>query len=601
MQNLPLLIYDGECGFCIYWVDYWKSVTGDAVTYAPYQEVANQFPHISREEFARSIKLVEPDGKVLGGAHAVFRTLSYGESRWVLWFYEHVGPFAFLSEMFYRLVSANRDILFPLVRILWGNRLEKANYNLVSWLFLRILGLIYLLAFFSFWQQIAGLIGSRGIVPVASYLPALYERLGPQAYLLVPSLFWLNTSDAFLHIVSILGLLFSLILILGIPKILERPALVFLYILYLSLVSVGNVFMHFQWDIFLLEVGFLAIFLGRSQITVFLYRFLLFRFVLLSGIVKLASGDLTWRGLTALNYHFETQPLSHVLSWYAHQAPEWLKKFSVGGMFFIELVVPILIFAPRNLRLFAAFSIVLLELFILLTGNYNFFNILTISLCIFLLDDRIAGLFLPMDIRKLVPKLGTTSPLTATARYLSISLTLFLVVMGSMYIVAAITRTIPKPFDYVLSVVAPIRIVNSYGVFAVMTTTRNEIVIEGSDDEETWHEYEFKYKPGNVARVPAWVQPHQPRLDWQMWFAALSNYQNNPWFVNFVTRLLQGSPEVLSLLEKNPFLDKPPRYIRAQFYEYHFTNLKEINETGAWWKRELKGMYLPSVSFKNKQ
>lgn len=591
----PLLIYDGECGFCIYWVDYWKSLTGDRVNFAPFQEVAHKFPHISREEFARAIKLIEPDGKVLSGAHAVFKVLSYGENRWMLRLYEHVAPFSFVSELFYRFVTTNRSILFPLNRLLWGNRLEKPNYYLVTWLFLRFIGLIYFIAFFSFWHQAVGLIGTNGILPVSNFLRAVEQQIGPQSLFQVPTIFWLNSSDAMIHVVSLSGIIFAIILFIGHPRFLQRTSLILLFIFYLSLTTAGQVFMQFQWDAFLLEIGFLSIFLGSSPITIFLYRFLLFRFTLLSGIVKLASGDVAWRTLKALNYHFETQPLPHVLSWYAHQMPEMVKQISVGGMFFIELFVPFLIFAPRNLRLFAAFSIVLLEMLILLTGNYNFFNILTISLCLFLLDDRIVDRFFPKQVSAFVLE-NSPRPPPLFAKRVSIILSIFLMSMGSMYIIAAVTRTVPKPFDYVLYLVAPFRIVNSYGVFAVMTTTRNEIIIEGSNDGEVWLEYEFKYKPGDVARVPTFVQPHQPRLDWQMWFAALSGYQNNPWFVNFVIRLLQGSSDVISLLAKNPFPNAPPRFIRATLYEYHFTNVKEKNHTANWWKREEKALYLPPIS-----
>ena len=356
--------------------------------------------------------------------------------------------------------------------------------------------------------------------------------------------------------------------------------------------------MGYQWDALLLEAGFLAILLGSSPIVIWLYRWLLFRLVFLSGVVKLASGDPSWRHFTALPVHYETQPLPTPLAWYMYQFPAWFQRGSVGFVFFVELVVPFLIFAPRRVRFFAARAIVVLQLLILLTGNYAFFNVLTISFCLFLVDDAFLRRVLP----KLVGGLAFSAKIPGKS-YLSArgvcgafaALALF---VGSFQVARAFGVRWPVA-DAAIRSVSPFQIINSYGLFAVMTTTRPEIVIEGSNDGVNWQAYEFKYKPGDLSRRPAWVAPHQPRLDWQMWFAALGDYRSDPWIVRFMARLLEGSPQVLALLGRNPFATGPPHYVRAMLYQYRFTTPAERKNTGAWWKRELKGAYVPAVSLRN--
>ncbi len=393
--DLPFLVYDGDCRFCRLWIDYWKRLTGDRVAYAPFQEAAGLYPDIPLEHFQASVQLILPGGQVFGGAHAVFQTLAYAPGqRWMLWLYEHIPGVAPLGEWSYRLVAAHRDAFYRLTRLLWGEPLEPPAYWVVLWLFLRALGLIYFIAFASFGLQITGLIGSDGILPVGDFLQAVQGRFGSSGFWLVPTVFWLNDSDAFLQLVSIAGVVLSVLLILGFA---QRAVSILLFLAYLSLVSAGQVFMSFQWDALLLETGFLVIFLGSlSTLVIWLFRWLLFRLVFLSGAVKLLSGDAAWRSLTALDFHFETQPLSNVIAWTMHQLPGWFHTLSVVVMFFVELVVPFLIFAPRRVRFLGAASIALFQTLIFLTGNYTFFNLLTAALCLFLLDDA--------ALRRVVPK-----------------------------------------------------------------------------------------------------------------------------------------------------------------------------------------------------
>ena len=475
-------------------------------------------------------------------------------------------------------------------------------------IFLKYLGLIYFTAFVSLGVQVLGLIGSRGILPASEYLQAIHERFGPQSYWLVPTLAWFQSSDWFLQGLCWGGAGLSLLLILDLA-----PALVLflLWLFYLSLVTAGQDFLSFQWDILLLETGFLAIFLapfrlsskssgdsGPPAVIVWLLRWLLFRVMFSSGFVKLASGDPVWRNLTALTFHYQTQPLPTWIGWYAHQLPVWFQKISCIMMFIIELGVPFLIFAPRRPRLWGCGVLLGFQVLIFLTGNYCFFNLLTAALCLLLLDDRV---FSPLTFF-LSPKRGervgeggrrwpgwVIQPMAAAVILLS---------------VMSFTRTLrlripwPAPAVIFYQVLDPLQIANGYGLFAVMTTRRFEIEVQGSRDGAAWKTYEFKYKPGNPKRRPGFVEPHQPRLDWQMWFAALGSIQRNPWFVRFCFRLLEGSPEILRLLAKNPFPDSPPRYVRALLYDYHFTDPSTRRMTGAWWRREFKGDYSPVMSLK---
>jgi hypothetical protein len=507
-----------------------------------------------------------------------------------------------------------------------GRQATAPAHQLVRWLFLRSLGLVYLVAFLSLWVQVRGLIGSNGILPAGLRMEALGRQaaeahLGWGRFHLVPTFCWLSSSDGFLTAQCAAGTVLSALLVLNLAPAL---CLAILWALYLSLTTIGGEFLSFQWDNLLLETGVLAVFFAPlqwrpgvarapppSRLMLWLLRWLLFRLMFASGCVKLLSKDPTWLDLTALKSHYETQPLPTWVGWYASQLPARTQQVCTALMFVIELAVPFLVFGPRRLRQAACILIVALQVLIFLTGNYCFFNLLTIALCVVLLDDA--------ALRRLTPKWlrAKTQPATQAERaapepvpskrprarwpWFALApvavVTVILPLMQFMAMFGA-RASLPRPLGAMYAWLAPLRSCNQYGLFAVMTTTRMEIVIEGSNDATNWTAYEFKYKPGDVQYRPKFVEPHQPRLDWQMWFAALGDYRQNPWLVNFCVRLLQGSPDVLRLLERNPFPDAPPRYIRALFYEYHFTDWPTRRRTGAWWRKDLKGAYLPALSLK---
>ena len=593
----PLLVFDGDCSFCKAWIGCWQGLTGDQVLFAPYQEAGSRFPAIPQKQFASAVQFILPDGEVRGGAHAVFSTLeSVPGKGWMLWAYDHIPGAEAIAEASYRVVARNRSFGYWVTKWLWGIPVEPPAYRLSSWLFLRLLGAIYFIAFASFGVQAAGLIGSGGILPVAQFLPAVRQYLGASSYWSAPTLLWFSTSDAFLRTVWLAGAGLSLAVFAGLNWRWLRVAM---FVLYLSLVTAGQVFMGYQWDALLLEAGFLAIFLGSSPLVTWLFRWLLFRLMFLSGAVKLLSGDVSWRSFAALPAHYETQPLPTLLAWYFYQLPGWFQHFSVGFVFFVELVVPFLIFAPRRVRFFAAGCITFLQTLIFLTGNYAFFNILTVALCLLLLDDKLLRRILPRAATTRINHGGTHQRWPLFHKAICRALVTLVLFVSVYQLLETFTHADWGPADLAVRAVGPFQIVNTYGLFAVMTTSRPEIMVEGSNDGTTWLPYEFKYKPCGLARPPVWVQPHQPRLDWQMWFAALGDYRSDPWTVQLMVKLLQGSPEVLHLFANNPFPGSPPRYVRAMVYDYRFTTPAERRATGDWWQREWKGEYLPVLSLKD--
>ncbi len=589
----PMLIFDGDCGICRYWVNYWQGLTGDTVEYQPYQTVAKYFHNIPVEEFRRSIQLITPVGHVYSGAQAVYVLLqAHFPHNVYLWLYQHIPGFASAAEFAYTFFSQRRGLLSWLSHLFWGSNLEPAKYEFTTWLFLRLLGLIYLAAFASFGLQITGLIGDNGILPLGLFLERVQTHVGATAVLQLPTIFWLSHTDIALIVVCGAGIIFSVLLACN---VFVRTSLMVLFVLWLSLVNAGQTFMQFQWDLLLVECGFLALFLQtRSTLIVWLYRWLAFRFMFMGGVVKIASADPAWDNLTALTYHFETQPLPNAIAWYVHQLPDSVLMLFTGATLFIELLLPFFIFLPRRLRFIAAYGFIALQTAIILTGNYNYFNLLTLAFCLFLFDDAALRSFVPEKLKVFVSGAITTASVTRLKFYIALAVTVIVISTTTAQLWQFFTKAPLPVLHSVARVVSPLNAINQYGPFAVMTTVRREIVIEGSNDEKEWREYGFKYKPGDLQQRPEWIVPHQPRMDWQMWFAALSPPERQPWFRNVLIRLLQGSPDVLALFAHNPFPDQPPAAIRAMFYEYRFTTFAERRETGQWWEKKLIGVYHPA-------
>jgi predicted DCC family thiol-disulfide oxidoreductase YuxK len=564
-QLRPRLVYDGQCGFCRYTVDYARALTGDSVEYRAYQDVADEHAGVGISEFAASIQLFNGAARYQGAA-AAFETLALGgRGTWIA-LYRRLPGFAALSEWLYQLTARHRELCYTIGRALFGPRLGPRTHVRIGDLLFRGIALCGLIAFLSFWWQAMALIGSHGILPVAPFLDAVAAGYGSERFWLLPTLFWLNDSDPAIHAVCGVGVLAAAVALTGRLRV---SAAVTAYVCYLSLVHAGQVFMAYQWDILLAECLVLAAVIARAPtLGVWVARLLLFRFMLLSGAVKLLSGDSTWADATALQYHFETQPLPSVLAWYAQQLPPTVLRWGVYATFVIELVLPFLIFLPRNPRLLALGGFVLLEVLIALTGSYGFFNLLTMVLCIALLDDPIEP---PARAARGHPR----------RRWFTRALALLVMVQGLTIVAATLMRQSSPNWT---RLTAPLFLANGYGLFAVMTTQRDELVIEGSMDGERWLAYRFPFKPGQPTRAPVWAAPHQPRVDWQMWFAALGPPAQSPWIYDFASRLLEAEPVVLGLIE-DPFQGQAPALLRIQRLRYRFSTPEARARSGAWWQR----------------
>ncbi|MGH7945227.1 MAG: lipase maturation factor family protein [Opitutaceae bacterium] len=479
-----------------------------------------------------------------------------------------------------------------------------------SWLFLRLLALVHVIAFVSLWVQLEGLVGPDGLLPAADYFPAVRAQLGSSAYARVPTLCWFFGAGTFLHVLCGAGVLFSLLLFSGIAP---AVCLAALWAAYLSLNYAGQVFFHFQWDTLLLETTLLALFFAPWSLLP-LWRayqppaaarlilwWLLFRLMFLAGVVKLASGDSTWRDLSALTFHYETQPLPTPLAWFAHQLPPWWHRASCAGMFVLELAVPFFLFASRILRHNAALLLIAFMVAVALTGNYTFFNLLASVLCVACLDDAWWRAILPARAAWLRARAGEApAPAARWQRMVAMPFAGFAIVYT---LVQAMPSVAPRfgtfrEFRHLAQFIDPFRSLNNYGLFAVMTNPRPELIFEGSDDRIQWRAYEFKHKPGALTQQPTWVAPHQPRLDWQLWFAALGSPQQNPWVISLCEHLLRGNPKVLARLAGNPFPGKPPRFVRIVRYEYHFTDAATRAATGHWWRRTPMDFYVPAASLR---
>jgi uncharacterized membrane protein YphA (DoxX/SURF4 family) len=467
-----------------------------------------------------------------------------------------------------------------------SDELEPASWFLSRRVFLALLGVVYGIAFLSLFVQVDGLYGSQGIQPIE----------GPPG-------------DVGLQLACGLGLVLAVLLMLGVAP---RPVALLLWAGYLWFFTQGSPFLGFQWDVLLLESGLLAVLYAPggwlpfrceaetppAPVVRWLLVWLLFRLMFLSGAVKLASQDPVWSQLTALELHYWTQPLPHRLSHHAHHLPRAFQMLSVAVMFWIELVLPFFVFGPQRLRRIACAGFLGLMLLITATGNYGFFNLLTAVLCVPMLDDR--------TLRRCLPILRRARrPLPAArgfARVTRVALGVFGVLVVTLTATKGLRRLglldeTPTPLLALEKHTYRLASFNAYGLFADMTELRPEIVIEGSLDGEEWRTYRFRYKPGDVEHAPAWAGPHMPRLDWQMWFAALRGPTASPegWYKDFLRRLLEGSAPVLGLLDGNPFPDEPPRYVRSRLYLYEFGSPEE-RAVGRWWRREPVGSYCPTLA-----
>ncbi len=464
------------------------------------------------------------------------------------------------------------------------------GFWLTRLVFQRGLGLVYLIAFLVALNQFRPLLGQRGLLPATDFIRQV-------RFLDSPSLFYFYPKDMSFTVAAWLGVLLSGFAVSGLSECgglgLSMTVWGAMYVLYLSFVNVGQIFYGFGWESLLLEAGFYAIFLGSKNVApptvvIWMLRWLLFRVMFGAGLIKL-RGDPCWRNLTCLDQYYETQPMPNALSWYFHWAPEWTHRAGVGFNHVAELIAPFGYFVSGLVSGISGIVTLIFQSLIMLSGNLSWLNFLTIVLALPTLDDSWLRLVIPLRTPALAPAAvvfqAATTVLALVVAFLSINP----------------VRNMLSPGQVMNTSYNPLHLVGSYGAFGSVTRTRYEVVIEGTEQtnitpETQWREYEFKGKPGDVARRPPQVAPYHLRIDWLMWFAAMSGYEQHPWFVHLVAKLLEGDAAMLGLLKKNPFPGVPPQFIRAELYEYHFTSPEERRTTGQWWKRTLAGSYFPPVS-----
>jgi hypothetical protein len=538
-----------------------------------------------------------------------------------------------------------------ILRWLFDSRHGPRGRLTPRWIFLRALAAIYFSAFYSLLFQIKGLIGPEGILPAQKYLNAIAQSLGATRYWYAPSLFWFSSSSTMLMAVMGIGLAASVIAFLNVWP---RLSFFVCFVCFLSFIGASSVFSSYQSDGMLLEAGFIALFFAPrgllpgwgasdppSRASLFLLQWEWFRIYFESGMVKLLSGDTEWRNFTAMDEYYQNGPLPTWVGWYIEHLPHWFHAATVAGTLALELGIVFMMFFPRRVRLVCFFIVTPWEAGVILTANYTFLNYLVLSLGFLLLDDKSVAWLVPKRFRLQEPDPHELERTAETESREELPLSILAVGEASAaeadleprkpvrtsaplrsrlaahwgafaFAVAAVmlswiaydttAEMIGLPFGHVpvpalpITALEPFRIANQYGLFAVMTRGRYEVEFQGSNDGSNWTAYPFRYKPQALNEPPGIYAPYQPRFDWNLWFASLSDWQQNDFVPITEERLLVNSPAVLSLFRSNPFKGLPPRYVRAVLWQYWFTSAEEKRRTGNWWRRELVGLYAPEIT-----
>jgi hypothetical protein len=531
------------------------------------------------------------------------------------------------------------------LRWLFDSRHGPHGRLVPRWIFLRALAAIYFSAFYSLLFQIKGLIGPQGILPAQQYLTLVSNSLGEKRFWYAPTLFWYSSTDAMLMTVVWIGIATS---ILAFLNLWPRLSFFICFVCFLSFVAATSVFSSYQSDGMLLEAGFLALFFAPrgllpgwgaddppSRASEFLLKWEWFRIYFESGMVKLLSGDVEWRNFTAMDEYYQNGPLPTWIGWYVEHLPHWFHAVTVVGTLALELVLVFMLFLPRRVRLICFFIVTPWELGVIFTANYTFLNYLVLSLGFLLLDDKsllwlIPARFRPHEPeraietewteeqpisilaaddrtaavaeleRRLEVRANETSRTRLTGRMRTLRFVAAAVMLSwiaydtTAEMIGLPLRHVPLP-TAPIAALDPLRIANQYGLFAVMTRGRYEIEFQGSNDGTSWTPYSFRNKPQALNEPPRIYAPYQPRFDWNLWFASLSDWQQNDFVTLTEERLLANSPAVLSLFRSDPFPNRP-HYLRAVLWQYWFTSMDEKRRTGNWWRREYLGLYAPEIA-----
>ena len=547
--KIPILVWDGSCKFCSLCANRFENTAAGKVLLVPYQKLNKLYPNAPKLDYNKSIFFFSTNGEVFSGAGAFFRFYNETGNGLGYFLYRKFNIFKRFSEFSYNIVAKNRRYFSKMTKLFWGDNILKDNFSYSSYLYGKSLGIVALVAFVSLGSQISELIGSKGIIPFEQDLIHIQNVIGNNndvgisKYQLRPTLFWFFKSDLALNTYLALGVVTSIFIILG---FLQPVALFFLWILYLSFVVITEPFFNFQWDSLLLESLFISVFfvpwtlrnsskyiIAPLAIFRWLIWLLLFKVLFESGIVKFtyfsSEGSNAWLDMTALDFHYWTQPLPHGLSWYLSKMPNFFHQLSLVFIYFSELVVPFGIFFPRKIRRFSCFIIIIFQLLIMLTGNYGFFNILIISLAVTLIDDQ----WFKEGLKKtklLKKNIMEALFIVNIKKILSVPISIIFILTFYIYLMKDIKGnriklntniTISTIENNLIDYIKRYRLFNAYGLFRVMTKDRPEILIETMDKDSIWSVLNFKYKPSSPSSKLSLSIPHMPRIDWQLWFEAI--------------------------------------------------------------------------------
>jgi hypothetical protein len=506
------------------------------------------------------------------------------------------------------------------LRWLFDSESGATDRLIPRWIFLRALGLIYYSAFFSLIFQIKGLVGPRGILPADEYLKALAERFGHAGYWYAPTLLWFSSSSHAVTGICWVGMIASLLLVLNFWP---RGMLAICFVCFLSFVSAAQDFSAYQSDGMLLEAGFIALFLAPrgfrpgwgiastpSRMSWFLLVWECFRIYFESGVAKIMGGDPEWRNFTALDDYYQNGPLPTWIGWYMQHLPHWFHAATAFGTLTLELVLAWMMFLPRRFRIVCFCVLTPWQIGIILSANYTFLNYLVLVLGFLLLDDKSLVRILPRRWRGdfvahveaaaeagAIPREKQPGVLRAQWSAAKLAVTAVLltwIFYATLAEMVWMVKPLPLPTTPV-SALDPFRIANRYGLFAVMTRGRYEIEFQGSEDGQTWLVYPFRFKPQDPAKPPGIYAPYQPRFDWNLWFASLSTWRQEPIVPRTERALLRGDTNVLLLFAGNPFPHTPPKQVRAVLWQYWFTTPEEKRSSGMWWRREQLGLCAPTL------
>ena len=561
------MVWDGECQFCRLCADRFNSLANDNVEFIPFQDLANKYPNAPDLDYKQSVVFFM-NNQTYTGAAAVFSFYHTIGKKWPMRLYDRFKIFSKISEMFYRFIANNRKFFRLVGNAFWGSNFLPDTYKISGWIYGRLLGLVGLIAFFSFWIQSDLLIGSDGIVPFQSDLKQVEGFITTTStdiskWFARPTILWLSQTDLWLDMVLCVGTVSSILLLIGfVPHI----SIAISWVCYLSVSSVSEPFLNFQWDILLLEVYLLSVFFvpwkiyddrknihSPSALGKWLLWLLIIKLMFESGLVKFTffapDGSNTWRDLTALNYHYWTQPIPSWISWYIDKLPDLFDKIALGFTYWCELIIPFMIFFPRRMRRIAFFSLIIFQTLIIMTGNYGFFNLLTIVICVTLIDDQLIEGFSSKWLVK-SSEINSVKNLTETIKIASgifiltcfIFTTIFFIKRDLIGSKANQNNFKISSFGRTLTQTAQVsRSMNAYGLFRVMTVTRPEIYIEVLSSDSIWSPVVFDYKPVKPGTRPKFFFPHMPRIDWQIWFEALyfERLTSNPFALSTYQRFLE--------------------------------------------------------------